>query len=86
MIHIEEDEESDKDQQKRKEEDKKKPDLEKVLKCERGEEKDHQNDEKIIDPRGNQGSQPFGHADPPDPVEQIRIGEFSQLGREDHER
>jgi hypothetical protein len=56
MIHIEEDEENDKDQEKSKEEDKKKADLEKVLKCERREQEDHQDDEKIIDPRSNQGS------------------------------
>jgi hypothetical protein len=73
MIHIEEDEENDKDQKKSKEKDKKKADLEKVLKCERGEQKDHKDDEKIIDPRSNQGSQPFGHAQLPDPIEEIGI-------------
>jgi len=67
-IHIEEGDENQKDQEKGKEKDKKKVDLEKVLKCERGEQKDRQDDEKIIDPRSNQGSQPFGHADPTDPI------------------
>jgi hypothetical protein len=38
---MEENEENDKDQEKSNEEDKKKADLEKVLKCERGEQKDH---------------------------------------------
>jgi hypothetical protein len=85
MIHIEEDKENDKDQEKSKEEDKKKADFEKVLKCERREQKDHQDDEKIIDPRSNQGSQPFGHADPTNPVEEIGIGEFSKFGGKDHE-
>jgi hypothetical protein len=66
MIHIEEDEQNDKDQEKGKEQDKKKVDLEKVLKCKRGEQKDHEDDEKIIDPRSNQGSQPFCHANPTD--------------------
>jgi len=50
IIHIEEDQENNKDQQKGKEKDKEKVDLKKVLKCKRGKEKDHQDDEKIIDP------------------------------------
>ena len=50
MIHIEEGDENDKDQEKSKENDNGKVDLENVLKCERGEQKDHQDDEKIIDP------------------------------------
>jgi len=64
MIHIEEDEENNKDQKKGNEKDKEKVDLEKVLKCKRGEQKDHEDDEKIIDPRNNQGSQSFCHANP----------------------
>lgn len=68
MIHIKEGEEDDKDQEKGKEEDKKKIHREKVLKPERGKEKDHQDDEKIIDPRSNQGSQPLCHADSTHPV------------------
>ena len=85
MIHIEEGDENDKDQQKGEEKDEKKVDLKKVLKCERGEDKDHQDDEKIIDPRNNQGSQAFGHADPGHPIEEIGIGEFSKFGRKDHQ-
>lgn len=68
MIHMKEDEQNDKDQEKRQDEDKKKSDLEKALECEGGKEKDHQNDEKIIDPGRDQGSQPFCHADPSDPI------------------
>src|SRR4030042_6026670 len=63
-IHIEEGDENQKDQEKGKEKDKEKVDLEKVLKCERGEQEDHEDDEKIVDPRSNQRSQPFCHANP----------------------
>jgi hypothetical protein len=85
IIHVEEDQENDEDQEKGKKKDKHDVDPKKVLKCKRGKEKDHQDDEKIIDPRNNQGSQPFGHADPADPIEEIGIGEFSEFGGKDHE-
>ena len=85
MIHIEKDEQNDKDQEKGKEENKKKIYLEKILEAERGKEKDYQNDEKIIDPRGNQGSHPFGHGEPTNPIQEIGVRKFSEFGREDHE-
>jgi hypothetical protein len=76
---MEENEENDKDEEKRQEKDQKKIHLEKVLKPERGKQKDHQDDEKIIDPRNNQGGQPFCHADSTHLVYKIGIRELSEL-------